>query len=143
MAKMVYRQMPARWELTQQASPAPPPPPAKAGMQKPQGGAIFWCKPLGVRARGGGGWLWMKLIHAWSNWQNNKSMPKLSVCDQSFITCSNQADRSSVMGLDKCLPGSEAEKPRKKWDSCPFSFKFGNFDRVPETLWPGLVRHWS
>ena len=41
-----------------------PPLRAKAWMQKPQGGANVWCKSPGVRARGGGGWLWMKLIPA-------------------------------------------------------------------------------
>ena len=55
MAKIVYRQMSAPRELSQQI------PPAKGRMQKPQGGANFWCKSPGVRGRG---WLWMKLIPA-------------------------------------------------------------------------------
>ena len=48
MAKFVYRQMPAPRELSQQI-PAPPPP-AKARMQKPQGGGKFLVQiPGGVR----------------------------------------------------------------------------------------------
>ena len=58
MAKIVYRQMPAPRELSQQI---PPPPPAKARMQKPQGGGKFLVQIPGVC---GGGWLWMKLIPA-------------------------------------------------------------------------------
>ena len=57
MTKIVYRQMPAPRELSQQI----PAPWAKAGMQKPQGGSKFLVQiPGGAR----GGWLWMKLIPA-------------------------------------------------------------------------------
>ena len=59
MAKMVYRQMPAPRELSQKI----PAPRAKAGMQKPQGGVKFLVQIPGD-ARGGGEWLWMKLIPA-------------------------------------------------------------------------------
>ena len=45
MAKIVYRQMPATRELSQEI----PAPWAKARMQKPQGGTNFWCKSPGVR----------------------------------------------------------------------------------------------
>ena len=45
MAKIVYRQMPAPRELSQQI-----PPPAKARMQKPQGGGTFLVQiPGGAR----------------------------------------------------------------------------------------------
>ena len=44
MAKIVYIQMPAPRELSQQI----PGPRAKARMQKPQVGANFWCKSPGV-----------------------------------------------------------------------------------------------
>ena len=50
--------MPAPRELSQQI-----PPPAKARMQKPQGGGKFLVQIPGV-CGGGGGWLWMKLIPA-------------------------------------------------------------------------------
>ena len=54
MAKIVYRQMRAPWELSQQI----PPPWAKARMQKPQGGGKFLVQiPGGAR-----GMVWMKLI---------------------------------------------------------------------------------
>ena len=75
MAKIVYRQMPAPRELSQQI----PAPRAKARMQSPRVGANCWCKSPGVRggmvmdeidtcitkhelncagyAGGGGGWL--------------------------------------------------------------------------------------
>ena len=56
MAKIIYRQMPAPWELPQQM----PAPRAKARMQKPWVGEIF-----GADLRGcAGGWLGMKLIPA-------------------------------------------------------------------------------
>ena len=57
MAKIVYREMPAPRELSQQI----PAPRAKARMQKPQDGGKFV-----VQIRGGArvGWLWMKLIPA-------------------------------------------------------------------------------
>ena len=42
MAKIVYRQMPAPWELVLA-------PRAKARVQKPHGGANFWYKSPGVR----------------------------------------------------------------------------------------------
>ena len=58
MAKIVYRQMPAPWELSQQI-----PPHAKARMQKLQGGGKFLEQIPG----GAGGWLWMKLIPALSD----------------------------------------------------------------------------
>ena len=57
MAEIIYRQMPAPRELSQQI----PTPQAKARMQKPQGGGKFLVQILGG-ARGG--WLWMKLIPA-------------------------------------------------------------------------------
>ena len=41
--------MPVPRELPQQI----PPPPAKDWMQRPQGGANFWCKCTGVREGGG------------------------------------------------------------------------------------------
>ena len=65
MAKIVYRQMPAPQELSQQI----PALRAKAGMQKPQDGD----KVL-VQITGGarGGWLWMK------------SIPALCQCRQNF-----------------------------------------------------------
>ena len=58
MAEIVYRQMPAPRELSQQI----PASWAKARMQKPQGarGQIFGANPQGCA----GGWLWMKLIPA-------------------------------------------------------------------------------
>ena len=57
MAKIVYRQMPAPGELSQQI----PTPRAKSRMQKPQGGGKFLVQiPRGAW----GGWLWMKLIPA-------------------------------------------------------------------------------
>ena len=58
MEKIVYRQMPAPRELSQQV-----PPRAKARMQKLQGGGKFLVQIHGV-VRGGGGWLWMQLIPA-------------------------------------------------------------------------------
>ena len=48
MAKIVYRQMPAPWELSQQI----PAPRAKARMQKPQGGGKFLVQIPGVRGKG-------------------------------------------------------------------------------------------
>ena len=51
MAKIVYRQMPAPWELPQQM----PDPRAKARMQKPQGGSKFFVQiPGGAREDGYG-----------------------------------------------------------------------------------------
>ena len=41
MAKIIYRQMPASPELSQQIFAPPPPLQAKAGMQKPQGRCNF------------------------------------------------------------------------------------------------------
>ena len=59
MVKIVYRQMSAPRELSQQM----PASRAKARVQKPQGGGNFWCKFAGGGG-GGGGWLWIKLISA-------------------------------------------------------------------------------
>ena len=53
MANIVYRQMPAPREPPQQILAGR----AKAWMQKPHGGANFWCRSPGE-------WLWMKLIPA-------------------------------------------------------------------------------
>ena len=50
MAKIVYRQMPTPWELSQQI----PVPRAKAGMQKPQGGGKLWFKSRGCVGDGYG-----------------------------------------------------------------------------------------
>ena len=44
MAKIVYRQMPAAWELPQQI-----PPRQKLGCRSPRVGANFWCKSSGVQ----------------------------------------------------------------------------------------------
>ena len=55
MAEIIYRQMPAPRELSQQI----PAPRTKARMQKLQGGGKFLVQIPGS-ARGG--WLWMKLI---------------------------------------------------------------------------------
>ena len=51
MAKIVYRQMPAPRELPQEM----PGSWAIARMQKPQGGANFWCKSPGMRGGDGYG----------------------------------------------------------------------------------------
>ena len=45
MAKIVYRQMPASWELSQQI----PAPGQKLGCKSPGVGANVWCKSPGVR----------------------------------------------------------------------------------------------
>ena len=58
MANIVFRQMPTPRELPQQM----PTPGAKAWMQKPQGGGKYLVQIPGVR--GGGGWLWKKMIAA-------------------------------------------------------------------------------
>ena len=51
MAKIVYRRMPAPWELLQQM----PTPQGKARMHKPQGGGKFLVQiPGGVHVGGGG-----------------------------------------------------------------------------------------
>ena len=55
MANIIYRQIPALWELPQQI----PAPRAKAWMQKPQGGGKCLVQIPGDAS---GGWLWMKLI---------------------------------------------------------------------------------
>ena len=60
MAKIVYRQMPAPRELSQQI----PAPRAKARMQKPQGGGKFLVQIPGGDERGDGyGWNWY--LHKW------------------------------------------------------------------------------
>ena len=51
MAKIVYRQMPVHWELSQQI----PAPWAKGRMQKPQGGGKVLVQIPGVCVCGGGG----------------------------------------------------------------------------------------
>ena len=56
IAKIVYRQMSAPRELSEQI----PPSRQKARMQKPQGGGKVLVQIPGVR----GGWLWVKLIPA-------------------------------------------------------------------------------
>ena len=55
MAKIVYRQMPAPRELSQQI----PAPGQKLGCKIPRVRANFWCKFPGVRREV---WLWMKSI---------------------------------------------------------------------------------
>ena len=62
MANIIYRQMPAPRELHQQI----PAPRAKARMQKPQSGGNFLVQIAGG-AREGRGWLWMELIPALEN----------------------------------------------------------------------------
>ena len=54
MAKIVYRQMPAPQELSQQI----PAPRAKARMQKPQGGGKFLVQIPGGARGDGYGWNW-------------------------------------------------------------------------------------
>ena len=51
MAKIIYRQMPGPWELSQQI----PAPRAKAKMQKPQGGGKVLVQIPGGARWGGGG----------------------------------------------------------------------------------------
>ena len=82
MANIVYRQMPAPLELSQQI----PAPRAKARMQKPQGRANFCCKSPGVQ----GGWLSMKLIPAY---KADKRFTDLnSAMQQNFLVTGRQIE---------------------------------------------------
>ena len=87
MAKIVYRQMPAPRELSQQI----PAPGQKLVCKSPRVGANFWCKSSGVRG------VWMKLISAWPYQIFNNAVPFLecslySVCHIKNVLCKIPVD---------------------------------------------------
>ena len=63
--------------------------------------------------------------------------PYRSLKSWTSFSCQNYK-HSAVADPDKILTRFWVRKTSQKWDFCPFSIKFGNFERVPQTFSPSL-----